>query len=53
MQRLRRPKPNLTGKPATLTDGGGLFLYITRNGKYWRYLYRYDGKRHLANKSRD
>ncbi|WP_349675742.1 hypothetical protein [Thiothrix sp. UBA2016] len=36
-----------------MTDGGGLFLYITRNGKYWRYLYRYDGKRHLANKSRD
>ncbi|WP_050988028.1 tyrosine-type recombinase/integrase [Thiothrix nivea] len=33
------------GKPAILTDGGGLFLYVTTLGKYWRYSYRLGGKR--------
>lgn len=43
--KVKKAKAKPDGKPATLTDGGGLFLYITRHGKYWRYLYRYDGKR--------
>ncbi|MGQ7844865.1 tyrosine-type recombinase/integrase [Granulosicoccus sp. 3-233] len=34
-----------SGKPHKLTDGKGLYLYITKHGKYWRYDYRYGGKR--------
>ncbi|SUO96643.1 tyrosine-type recombinase/integrase [Suttonella ornithocola] len=33
-----------TGTPKKLFDGGGLFLYITKSGKYWYYRYRYQGK---------
>jgi Integrase len=33
------------GKPTILTDGGGLYVYVTTKGKYWRYSYRYAGKR--------
>ena len=37
-----RPKE----KPYKLTDGGGLYLYCHPNGgRYWRYDYRYAGKR--------
>jgi integrase len=43
--KIRKAKANPDGKPSTLTDGGGLFLYITATGKYWRYMFRYDGKR--------
>jgi integrase len=33
-------------KPRKLTDGGGLYLLVdTRGGKYWRYDYRFAGKR--------
>lgn len=32
-------------KPLKLRDGNGLFLHIIPNGKYWRYDYRYAGKR--------
>ncbi len=32
------------GKPHSVSDGGGLFLYATVNGKYWRYAYRLNGK---------
>jgi len=28
-----------------LTVGGGLYLLINKSGKYWRYSYRYNGKR--------
>ncbi|MEQ9396143.1 tyrosine-type recombinase/integrase [Haliea sp.] len=33
-------------KPRKLADGGGLYLLVdTRGGKYWRYDYRFAGKR--------
>lgn len=32
-------------KPYKLTDGTGLYLLINQAGKYWRYDYRFDGKR--------
>ena len=28
-----------------LTDGGGMYLLVTKTGKYWRYDYRYMKKR--------
>lgn len=43
--KVKKAKAKPDGKPATLTDGGGLYLYITTKGKYWRYMYRYDNKR--------
>ncbi len=37
-----------TGKVQKHTDGGGLFLYITPEGKkYWRLAYRFGGKQKL------
>lgn len=35
-----------SGKPAgdKHSDGGGLYLHVTRAGKYWRMAYRYAGK---------
>jgi hypothetical protein len=36
-----------TGTPAygqKLSDGGGLFIWISKHGKYWRLAYRYDKK---------
>jgi len=41
---VRKAKPKRDGKPYSLSDGGGLFLYVERNGKYWRYNYRINGK---------
>jgi integrase len=39
----RKAKPGET--PFKLTDGGGLYLYVTpAGGKYWRYRYEHDGK---------
>lgn len=35
------------GKATKLFDGGGLFLHITKGGKYWRLKYRYGGKEKL------
>jgi len=41
---IRQAKPN--PKAYKLTDGGGLYLFIhPKGGKYWRYDYRYAGKR--------
>lgn len=34
-----------TGKATKLADGKGLYLFITKHGRYWRYDYRYGGKR--------
>lgn len=33
------------GKPWRLTDGNSLYLLITKTGKYFRYDYRFGGKR--------
>ncbi len=39
---------NGTGKVQKHTDGGGLFLYVTPEGKkYWRMAYRFGGKQKL------
>ncbi|MDY0040626.1 MAG: Arm DNA-binding domain-containing protein [Desulforhabdus sp.] len=33
-------------KPIKLTDGGGLYLLLQPNGsRWWRFDYRFDGKR--------
>lgn len=43
---LRNAKPKATAYK--LYDGGGLFLWIQPNGgKWWRYAYRFGGKRKL------
>ncbi|OZI43178.1 tyrosine-type recombinase/integrase [Bordetella genomosp. 4] len=39
----RQAKP--ASKPYKLADGGGLYLLISPTGKYWRWDYRYVGKR--------
>jgi len=36
-----KPKP----KPYSLSDGGGMYLLINSTAKYWRYDYRFAGKR--------
>lgn len=42
--RIRKSQP--TEKQYKLTDGEGLYLLVTPSGgKYWRYDYRFDGKR--------
>lgn len=41
---IRNAKP--TEKPVKLTDGGGLYLLLKPNGsRWWRFDYRYGGKR--------
>ncbi len=34
-----------TDKPRKLSDGRGLYLLVTKAGKYWRFDYRHDGRR--------
>lgn len=41
----RNAKPTEDGKPKKYTDGGGLYLLVSSTGKYWRYNYRFNGKR--------
>jgi integrase len=36
-----KPKP----KPYSLSDGGGMYLLVNSTAKYWRYDYRFAGKR--------
>jgi len=41
--KVKNAKP--ADKPYKLTDGGGLYLYITKTGaKSWRFSYRFSGK---------
>ncbi|MGH8763391.1 MAG: tyrosine-type recombinase/integrase, partial [Nitrosospira sp.] len=40
---VRNAKP--ADKPYKLTDGDGLYLLVNNAGKYWRYDYRFLGKR--------
>ncbi|MDE0817602.1 MAG: Arm DNA-binding domain-containing protein [Pirellulaceae bacterium] len=40
---IKHAKPR--DRPYKLTDGGGLYLLVKGSGKYWRYNYRYAGKR--------
>jgi len=39
---IKKAKP--AEKPYKLADGGGLYLLVGSNGKYWRYNYRSQGK---------
>ncbi len=41
---VKNAKTKPDGKPLKLSDGDGLYLYVTTTGKYWRYNYRSDGK---------
>lgn len=41
---VKNAKPNQDGSPASYSDGGGLLLYVTKVGKYWRYRYRIESK---------
>lgn len=41
---IRNAKPLENGKPKKYTDGGGMYLYVTSTGKYWRYNYKYNNK---------
>jgi integrase len=42
----RQAKPKQ--KPYKMTDGGGLFLWVTPSGgKHWRWTYRHEGKQKL------
>jgi single-stranded DNA-specific DHH superfamily exonuclease len=41
----RNAKHNPDGTPHKHTDGGGMYLLVTATGKYWRYDYRFLGKR--------
>lgn len=41
-------KAKVKAKPYKLSDGGGLFLYVTSaGGKFWRWQYRFQGKPQL------
>jgi len=42
---LRNPKIPAGRTQTRLSDGGGLYLLVTTTGKYWRFDYRFAGKR--------
>ena len=44
----RGAKPDPSGKPRKIPDGGGLLLFVSPSGgKLWRMRYRFDGKEKL------
>jgi len=42
-QEIKNVKPG--SRQQKLSDGGGMYLLVTKSGKYWRYDYRYFKKR--------
>lgn len=42
---IRNAKPQQDEKSKKYADGGGLYLLVTKQGKYWRYDYRFEDKR--------
>jgi hypothetical protein len=42
---IEKAKVREDEKPYKLWDGGGLYVLVTKSGKYWRYDYRINGKR--------
>ena len=43
---IKRIKPDT--KPCKVSDGGGLFLWVTPSGgKIWRWTYRHEGRAKL------
>ncbi len=45
LKSLEIKKANVESKQFKLTDGGSMYLLVTKTGKYWRYDYRYLKKR--------
>jgi len=44
--KIKKAKAKPDGKDNILADGGGLAIHVTAaGGRYWRYDYRYEGKR--------
>lgn len=44
--KVNKAKAKPDGKDNILADGGGLAIYVTAaDGRYWRYTYRYEGRR--------
>lgn len=43
--KVKQAKPKDDDRPAKLTDGGGLYLLVKPQGKYWRYDYHFEAKR--------
>ncbi len=41
---VKSAKPSHNGKPKKYTDGGGLYLLVSKTNKYWRYNYKFMGK---------
>jgi integrase len=41
---VRQAKPNENGKAKKYTDGGQMYLIVSKTGKYWRYNYKFMGK---------
>ena len=37
----KKATPNPDGKSKKYTDGGGLYLLVSKKGKYWRYNYKF------------
>ena len=44
---IKSSKLTPKGETKTLTDSGGLLLYVTHTGKYWRIRYRFNGKQQI------
>jgi len=42
--KCKNVKYSSDGKGNKLSDGGGLFLHLKANGKYWRVNFRLNGK---------
>ena len=40
---IKKAKP--ADRPYKMADGGGLYLLVNKAGKYWRFDYRFDGRR--------
>ena len=45
LKSLEIKKAKFKSKNFKLTDGGGMYLLVTKTGRYWRYDYRYMKKR--------
>jgi len=41
---VRKAKPYENGKPKKYTDGGQMYLLVSKTGKYWRYNYKHGKK---------
>lgn len=42
--KVKNAKPNTNGTPKKYTDGGGMYLLVSKTSKCWRYNYRFADK---------